>query len=277
MRVVNAAPAPAGGPAPDRARLAAQQIWMSDAVTGPDAAGDAACMLTSGPRLTSAERLEIYRDGYRRRLVECLADDYPAVRYLLGDPAFEAIAHAYIDRHPSRSPNLNAFGRWFPAFLAAAHADVGTFPPDLARLEWAIVEAIHAAASPPLALERLERMTPEQWAPAVLVPAASVRVLHFAHPVDPFYQAFRDDEHPTAPAAAPSATLVHRRGWVVWRSELTPTMARLLEAIAAGSPLGEALANSVESDDVAAQASVTRWFQEWVSNGVFTALELPAP
>jgi hypothetical protein len=277
MRVVNGAHPSAGRPAPHHAGLRAQQIWLSDAVTEPNAALDAARMLTPGPRLTATERLEIYRGGYRGRLVECLADDYPAVRYLLGKAAFETIAHAYIDRHPSRSPNLNAFGRWFPDFLATRNTDVGTFPPELARLEWAIVEAIHAAASPPLTLERLERVTPQQWAAAILVPAASVRVLRFTYPVDSFYQAFRNDEHPTAPAAASSATLVHRRGWVVWRSELTPAMARLLEAIGAGSPLGEALASSVGGEDPGAQASVTRWFQEWVSQGVFTAVELPAP
>jgi hypothetical protein len=277
VRVVSAAPPPAGRTAPDLGGLTAQETWLSDAVTGPDAVADAARMLTPGPRLTPAERLQIYREGYRSRLVECLADDYPAVRYLLGNSTFETIAHAYIDRHPSRSPNLNAFGRCFPAFLAAGHAGVGTFAPELAQLEWAIVEAIHAEASPPLTLERLESMAPEQWAAAVLVPAASVRVLRFAHPVDSFYQAFRDDQRPVAPAVASSATLVHRRGWVVWRSELTPAMARLLEAIQGGSPLGAALASSIESEDTAVQASITRWFQEWVSGGVFTAVELPAP
>jgi hypothetical protein len=277
VRVVKSAHPPRGGPEQDHSGLRAQQIWLSDAVTELDESVDAARMLTPGPRLTPAERLQIYRDAYRGRLVECLADDYPAVRYMLGKAAFETIAHAYIDRHPSRSPSLNAFGRWFSAFLAARDADIGTFPAELAQLEWAIVEAIHAASSPPLTLERLERVTPEQWPTAVLVPAASVRVLRYTHPVDSFYQAFRNDEHPTVPAAALSATLVHRRGWVVWRSELTPAMARLLEAIGAGSPLGEALASSVGGEDPGAQASVTRWFQEWVSSGVFTAVELPAP
>ena len=80
--------------------------------------------------MTAAERLAIYRDGYRARLVECLADDYPAVRHLLGAEAFEAIAHAYVDKHPSRSPNLNAFGRLMPAFLAAhaTHARDAMWP-----------------------------------------------------------------------------------------------------------------------------------------------------
>jgi hypothetical protein len=265
--------------------LLSQQTWFSDAVTGPETAPDAARVLTPGPRLTPAERLQIYRDGYRARLVECLADDYAAVRYLLGEAAFEAIAHAYIDEHPSRSPNLNAFGRAMPAFLARRSGAAGPLALDVARLEWAIVEAIHAAASPPLTLDRFEHMTPEQWATAVLVPAASVRLLRFAHPADTFYTSFREGERPIPPAPAPSATLVHRRGWVVWRTALSPAMAGLLEAIISGVGLGAALTASIAGTDdgVDAEASpvteanVTQWFREWVSGGVFTALELPEP
>ena len=231
--------------AAEHAGLRTQQTWFSDAVTGPETAPDAARVLTPGPRLTPAERLQIYRDGYRARLVDCLADDYAAVRYLLGEAAFEAIAHAYIDEHPSRSPNLNAFGRAMPAFLAGRSGAAGPLALDVARLEWAIVEAIHAAASPPLTLDRFEHMTPEQWATAVLVPAASVRLLRFAHPADAFYTSLREGERPIAPAPAPSATLVHRRGWVVWRTALSPAMAGLLEAIVSGVGLGAALTASI--------------------------------
>jgi hypothetical protein len=203
-----------------------------------------------------------------------LADDYPAVRHLLGPDTFETIAHAYIERHPSRSPNLNAFGRK----MAAVLGELGTpFAADLARLEWAIVEAIHAAASPPLAIDRFEQLTPAQWATAILVPAASVRVLRFAYPVDAYYRAFRNDEQPTSPQPAPTATLVHRRGWVVWRTELAPPMVRLLDALVSRVPLGDALAASIEEADEASEAGITRWFQRWVADGVFTSLELPPP
>jgi hypothetical protein len=266
------------------ALLRAQQMWLLRAVTAPDAepladgpppALDAARVLTPGPRLTAAERLAIYRDGYRGRLVECLADDYAAVQFFLGEAAFEALAHDYIEQHPSRSPNLNAFGRSMASFLGARAGEAGPFAADLARLEWAIVEAIHAAPSPPLALDRFEHMSPEQWSVARLVPAASVRVLRLAHPANAYYQAFRTEGHPSPPPPAPTATLVHRRGWVVWRTDLEPAMARLLEAIVGGAPLGEALAASIADEDEGTQAHVTHSFQDWVGGGVFTAVELP--
>jgi hypothetical protein len=281
---------PVNGPVPglfadgDRGGLGAQQGWLSRAITGASAPPDAARMIAPGPRMTPGERLQIYRDGYRGRLVECLADDYAAVRFLLGEGPFEAMAHAYIDEHPSQSPNLNGFGRSMGPFLAeraeaAGAPGVDLFAADLARLEWAIVEAIHAAPSPPLTLDRFEPMTPDEWATARLIPAASVRILRLGHDANAYYQAFRDDARPSAPGPTSSATLVHRKGWVVWRSDLTPAMARLLEAIVAGAPLGEALDTSIsdEDEDEGTQAHVTHWFRDWVGGGVFTAVELPEP
>jgi hypothetical protein len=275
MGAVNGARGP-GTTAGARPDLRAQQTWLSRAVTAPQAGHDIARMLTPGPLLTAAERLQIYRDGYRGRLVECLADDYAAVQFLLGEAVFESVAHDYIDEHPSRSPNLIAFGQLMPRFLTNRSDTVGHFAADLARLEWAIVEAIHAAPSPPLTLDRLEHMTPEQWTVAKLVPAASVRVLRFDHAANAYYQAFRSETGPAASAPEPSATLVHRQGWAVWRTELTPPMARLLETIVSGAPLGEALATSMADEDEGTQAQVTRWFRDWVGGGVFTSVELPA-
>ena len=52
-------------------------------------------------------------------------------------------------------------------------------------------------------------------------------------------------------------------------------MARLLDAIAAGAPLGEALAASIADEDEGTQAHVTHSFRDWVSGDVFTAVELP--
>jgi hypothetical protein len=282
VRPVNGASTPGSSAADERVDLRAQQTWFARAVTAPQGDPDAARMLTAGPLLNPSERLQIYRDGYRGRLVECLADDFGAVRSWLGEAAFEACAHDYIDERPSRSPSLNGFGRSMPAFLEERRGATNLFAADLARLEWAIVEAIHAAPSPPLTLDRFEHMTPEQWATARLVPAASVRVLRFAYAANAYYQAFRGDDGPrpgssSPPDPHPSATLVHRKGWVVWRTDLTPGMARLLESIAGGAPLGEALATSISDEDEGTQTDVTRWFRDWVGGGVFTAVELPAP
>ncbi len=261
--------------------LTAQQEWFARQVTATATppGSDAARVLLPGPRSTSAERLQIYRDAYRGRLVECLADDYPAVQYLLGNAAFEEAANEYIDAHPSRSPSLNAFGRSMSDFLTRQAESFGPSVGELARLEWGIVEAIHATPGTPIALDRLEQMTPEQWTTARLVPAPSVRVLSFAHAVNAYYVAFREGAKPTRVAASPSATLIHRArlGGLANGPPRLRCAEALLAALVAGAPLGEALATAITDEDEGTEANVTRWFRDWVSEGVFTAVDLPEP
>ncbi len=108
--------------------------------------------------LSPRERVAIYHEAYRLRLTECLRDDYPAVAHALGGSAFAGLALAYISAHPSRSSNLNAYGRHLGTFCRSEHGaaviataspgacpggeparDTWRFVADLAELEWALV------------------------------------------------------------------------------------------------------------------------------------------
>ncbi|MEK7821245.1 MAG: putative DNA-binding domain-containing protein, partial [Pseudomonadota bacterium] len=40
------------------------------------------------PRSSAGDRLNVYRQSYFARLIECVADDYPALQYLLGEDGF---------------------------------------------------------------------------------------------------------------------------------------------------------------------------------------------
>ena len=248
------------------------QRWFADAVTTEQepSGGAVERLLTRGPRMTARERLDVYRSGYRGRLIECLADDYPALKHLLREDRFDAIASLYIDAHPSRSPSLNAFGATMPAFLAESGLKDAAFASDLARLEWALVEAIHAAHADPITPERLAEIAPETWVGARLQAAPSVQVLRFRHPVDGYYQAFRDGRD-AGVATGATATLVHRHGWVVWRRDLTPPMAAVLDSLVGGAHLGDAL--GLAADAGGDPVDVTGWFKDWVGAGVFVAVE----
>lgn len=264
------------------ARLRDVQTWISDAVTRPLEDGDthdAERVVTAGPRLSAADRLDLYRWGYHARLVECLADDYPAVRHAIGEDAFEALCHGYAAAYPSRSPSLNYFGRSMPAHIQASGGAHAHFLEGLARLEWSLVEMIHAPSAPVLALDELQTLGESEWADARLPASETVRVLVFDHPVNRYFQAFRDGDAPTIPAARPSATAVYRRGYTVWRMDLTPAMKGLLESLFAGATLGEALgaiaAHAEDADALAeAERNVMVWFREWVAGGFFARVEL---
>ncbi len=266
------------------------QVWMVSAITGPEAdasAADVERQVTAGPRLSAADRFDIYRSGYHARLFECLLDDYPVLAAMLGDEPFEALCRAYVDRHPSASPNLNGFGRHMAAFCREANLDafpafdgLRVFASELAALEWALVEVLHAETAAPLEITALQALPPEAWATARFIKNEAIRVFRFEYPVNAVFIANRiDDIVPEVPAPSPNAVAVYRKDMQLWRMELTPAMLGVLEPLLAGKTLGEAL-EAIEAEatdpEVLAQTgqNLMVWFREWVDAGFFTRIEL---
>jgi len=53
--------------------------------------------------LSSIERLAIYGNAYYARLIECLGQEFLAVRQTLGAEAFEGFAFKYLQKYQSNS------------------------------------------------------------------------------------------------------------------------------------------------------------------------------
>jgi hypothetical protein len=258
------------------------QIWMVSAITASPAdarSDDIERFVKAGPRASASVGFEVYRAGYFARLLECLRDDFPVLDCTLGEERFKDLCRAYVDRHPSSSPNLNGFGRLLPSFCVregVLPTSDATWAHDLARLEWALVEVLHAPMSAPLAHNFLSQIAPDAWASARFVPSASLRVLRFDYPVNAMFMANRlDGVIPNVPAPAPTALAVYRKDAQLWRMDLSPSMLQLLTPLCDGKTLGEAL--SALENDGAAMASVaanlTVWFREWVDAGFFERVE----
>src|SRR6476660_10569888 len=104
-------------------------------------------------RLTSVERLEIYNRVYWFRLLSSLADDFPGLREVIGQEAFDKVLHGYLTEMPSVSFTLRDLGSRLEAWLRA-HPE-STSPHermamDMVRLEWADIEAFDALERPTL-------------------------------------------------------------------------------------------------------------------------------
>lgn len=264
------------------------QSWFKTVVTHPEnvqagvAAGnrDVDRVITPGPRMSAMQRLGTYHYAYWARLIECLADDFPVVRYAIGEHAFDELCRAYIATHPSSHPSLNFFGKHMPSFLRTFETTSfsASFAANLASLEWAMVEVIHAPTAAVLTLDALAAVPVARWGEARLPPSEAARLLRFNYPVNAYLQAFREGGVPEVPAPLPSATAIYRRGLSIWRMDLTPPMARVLGALFDGATLGAAL-STIEregDDDATAEAArdVMKWFQEWVSGGIFAGIDV---
>jgi hypothetical protein len=103
--------------------------------------------------LSSFDRLEIYNQQYWFRVIGAVAEDFPALNAVLGEKVFDRLLVAYLRDNPSTSFTLRDLGSKLPQWLEE-HSE---FAPrrhklllDVARLEWAYVEAFDSAEAAPL-------------------------------------------------------------------------------------------------------------------------------
>jgi hypothetical protein len=257
-------------------RLDPAQRWLFQRVTRPLAAPppepDADARWVTSGKLPSTERIAVYQRAYFSRLVECLRDDYPALAHLLGAKDFEASCLKFIEAHPPTSASLNGYGAPFADFCATFPAPHATLASELARLEWAVVECLHADAERCLDARELGAVSEEQWSRARLIPSPAARLLATRYPVHAYYRAFLEGENPEPPALGASTIAVCRRGDHVWRFRVDPRWAGLLRALLSGELLASAL-TSVPTDE-SAGAELERALSEWVACGLFAGVRL---
>ena len=87
---------------------------------GRNLQAEAAEFIKPNDRLSSFERLEIYNRQYWFRLLDCLYDDYPGLRAVLGEQKFLKLAAAHLARDPSDSFALRDLGTRLEKFLREA-------------------------------------------------------------------------------------------------------------------------------------------------------------
>jgi hypothetical protein len=148
-------------------------------------------------RLTSFERLEIYNRVYWFRVLDCLYDDYPGLRAIVGDRKFLALATAYLAKYPSISFTLRNLGSRLEKFLRDEPKWIAPneqLSLDMARFEWAQISAFDDAALPCLTTDDVLD-TPSAKLCVSLQPYLSLLELNYA--VDKFLLAVKKREADT--------------------------------------------------------------------------------
>jgi hypothetical protein len=226
-------------------------------------------LVPGNARMSPTDQLQVYNGAYLSRLVEVLQGDYGALQHVLGEHAFHGLMAKFLAAHPSRHPNLNELGAPLPKFVAGRRAlPQRAFLAELATLERAVAESFDAPEFRAVAPEEMAAVPPERWGKARLQLNPSVRLLAFRHPVDHFYQAWKEDKPIAVPKPAPSWLLVYRRDDRVWRQRLAKPAHAVLTALAAGQPLGQAIERAAGAEQVG------EWFQGFARDGLFTKIDL---
>jgi hypothetical protein len=265
-----------------------QRTWRDGRLMGKVASQ----FIKPNDRLTSFERLEIYNRQYWYRIKDCFYEDYPGLRALLGERRFERLACAYLTRHPSKSFTLRNLGRCLVEFLEAEPrwAARSHRPAlEMARLEWAHIEAFDNEARPTLEMDSLLGTDPDQIR-LQLQPHLTLLPLHYE--LDDFLIQAKQNEglrreasnamelpqtrkegrrkRPLRPKTIFLA--VHRHLDTVYYKRLQPGQFRLLSAFQAKATLAEAcaqLADSAQTD----LDQIKSWFETWAALGWFCKLK----
>ncbi len=115
-------------------------------------------------REDAAAMFHVYQHAYWARLVESLGVDFPGLKALAGDAAFDRLARAYVARHPSVDPSIRWVGRLLPQFLKTeAPWRDDPWWTDMARFDWALAHAFDAADAPAATLAQLAVVPAEFW------------------------------------------------------------------------------------------------------------------
>lgn len=113
-------------------------------------------VVVSGDKDRANAALAIYRNNVRMALSRALSDTYPVVERLVGGDFFKAMAQEYFHAGPPASPMIVDYARGFADFIDRfAPADTVPYLGDVARLEWAWLEAYRAADAEPLCADEI--------------------------------------------------------------------------------------------------------------------------
>ncbi len=255
---------------------------IDEALSAPDAAAilppaQIERAILPSATLSAAERLDIYHGMYFLRMAEALESDYPALAHFLGGKRWSAAVRGYVAAHPSRSYTLNVLGRALPDWLRVApRLPRRGFCVDLARLEWAATEAFDAEEAPRLAEAELGAVAPEEWPHVRFVAQPALRLVALRWNANEWLDSAKDEDHRhPQPRRADKCVAVFRRGYAVYRRELERGAFGLLADLAAGQPLGAALARARRRRAVPDADTLFAWFREWAADGLFARLERP--
>ena len=230
--------------------------------------------VAAAERVDPDQRLRIYYDAYRLRLIEALATDYEALRALMGQADFNSACRAYIEATPSTYRNVRWYGGALAQFLqtSAPWSEHPIFC-EIALFEWTLTLAFDAPDAPFVSFDELAALPSEQWPTVNFVLHPCVNLLSLRTNAPAFRRASDAGE------ALPEVALAEAPlSWLIWRREYTTCFRSLSEPEAWAlravqentnfSTLCEGMSEWFDPEQAAPQAA--GFLRRWVDDQLIT-------
>lgn len=220
----------------------------------------------------SEDRFAVYRNNVVVGIGDSLAATYPVVAALVGAEFFNAMAGVFVRSMPPTSPIMIDYGGDLADFIAGFTAADGLpYLADVARLEWAISRAYHAADAEPITLAALAGIA--EAALGCVRPRLhpSLRLVRSPWPIAAIWRAHQGGDPATASAALPETgecAMVVRPGLEVDIRVLDGAVFDFVAALAAGETLDAALERLATADAPDAAVCLAQLFETGAVVGI---------
>ncbi len=223
-----------------------------------------------------ATGMQVYRLGYRARLVEALQELYEKTAELTGDAAFRQVAANHLIMHPPSGWTLDGAGEGFASSCAAFFAQDPVVA-ELAALEWAMHGASIAADAPTLSAAEIGLATvnfgEDEWLSMRLGFAPGCALVASKHDLMHLWNGLGEGARDLVRSREPGYHLV-------WREDERPTFVSVslhegdaLSALLQGATYGEAAGMLIDTlGEERGVADAGAMFGRWIALGVISAV-----
>lgn len=152
----------------------AQANFIDTINRGPDALDD---RMFKGPIDRILLGLKAHANTINHARLTALEDSFPLTRLQLGDAQFNKLARSYVETDQAKSCDTNRIGRHFPCHIS------DPISAELAKIEWAQLEAYHAQEATSVALSALANLDEPSLLAFGISPHPAARLVPLAHPI----------------------------------------------------------------------------------------------
>lgn len=174
------------------------------------------------PAFSRQDRLAIYHNAYRLRLIDALSTDFPALKYYVGEDWFEKLTTQFIQACPSNHPSLRWLGEKLPGYLRerSEWRDKNSLI-ELAEFEWAQITAFDAADTTPITIDDIRSLPPERWMTLQLEFHPSLQLLNFfSNAPEKWSFAIKNEMQAKNDTTIETKTNAEIQAWLIWREDL---------------------------------------------------------
>lgn len=252
-------------------------------------------IISPNDRLSAFDRLQIYNRQYWYRLTDCLYDDYPGMRAIIGNKQFYDLSCVYLTKYPSKNFSLSELGKHLCEFISHNPQWGGKRQNaflEMARFEWAQVVAFDREFLPPLNLASLTGLDPSKIKFRL---QPYITLLELNYPFDDFFIALKKNESSHSESVAQRDLskskldgklalpkkkriwlAVHRLNNLLYYKRLEEPAFVLLSEIQKGRTVSQACEFLISDyftkhPLIDLSDSVQRWFSEWAMLNWFVA------